>query len=840
MLTLFSKNKKTLKKISKKVKKISKIQELLKEKNFEDLRELGLKLKEEYKEHKNIDLIVSEAAAIIKEITLREYGLNLYDTQIIAGIALDDKIVAEMKTGEGKTFSAMLTSFISFIKGEQLYIATANEYLTKRDAETTSRVLDRLGVKTSHLQPQQSHQDKLDAYSADIIYGTIVMFAFDYLKDNLALNIDHLLQTRRHNILIDEADLALIDQARTPLSITGDKGKEDIELYMLFRQKVDIFENTEEESIYELDLETKNITLLDVGYTVLENFLIENKFINKKEEMYISKNLKYLHILNNTLKAKNVFKLDNDYVINNDEAMIIDPKTGRISEGRRWGNGLHQAIEAKEGLTIQQESNTTASITIQNYLKKFEKVSGMTGTAKTEERELKNVYGLKVVVIPTNKDFVRDDKADIVFMKKAPKIAAIVAKVVEENKKGRPILIGTASVDSSMELADALYKVGIKYSLLNAKNHEKESEIISNAGRLNTVTISTNMAGRGTDIMLGGNREDLVEELKGKGISKEEALKEWQTENKKVNEIGGLLVIGVERNISRRIDDQLKGRSGRQGDNGESQFYLSLEDEIIKNYGLNKVEKIWKALNIKDDEPVQNITIDMNIAAIQKRIEGANEEARKMVLSFDDINEEQRNIIYELRNKILNEDKSLDNFLINFTTPQVAKMVQKFANDSYTEEHWDLKGLENYLEKILAKKIDIYNWFKSDTNLTIDDIIIKVKDEFNKVLAAKKELFKNNYNQAQKETMLKVIDEHWSLQLSSLTELKNRVFFRSYAQEKPLEEYQKEIFKEFKEKINNMEEDFILSVSHMELNEDYKIFIKQFRLGLSPVLTVGI
>ena len=466
----------------------------------------------------------------------------------------------------------------------------------------------------------------------------------------------------------------------------------------------------------------------------------------------------------------------------------------------------------------------------------------MTGTAKTEEREFKNTYGLIVVVIPPNEKLVREDEADIVFMRKEAKIKAIVDNVLEEHKTGRPILIGTSSVESSMEIADALYRVNVKYSILNAKNHEKESEIISNAGKINSVTIATNMAGRGTDIMLGGNREDYITELinSDSSISKKQAIKEWEIENKKINDIGGLFIIGVERNISRRIDNQLIGRAGRQGDNGGSQFYLSLDDSIIKDFGLQKIEKIWKALSIPENEPVQNITIDMNISAIQKRIEASNEEARKMVLSFDDINEEQRSIIYELRNRILNQNDSLDNFVINFTMPQIAKMVQKFANDSYTEEHWDLKGLENYLEKILAKKIDIDNWFKSDTKLSNEDIIEKVKKEFKSVLSDKKELFNENYNQKQKETMLKVIDEHWSLQLSSLTELKNRVFFRSYAQEKPLEEYQKEIFKEFKEKINNMEEDFILSISHMELTSDYKNVIQNFRLGLSPILTVGI
>jgi len=840
MLTLFNKSKKTLNVVNKKIKKIDSIQSALKVLSNIELTDLATKLKNRYKTDKNIDDIIVEAAALIKEVTFREYGLDLYNTQIVAGIILDDQVVAEMKTGEGKTFAAMLTSFIHYLKGEKLYLATANEYLAKRDAETTGVVLSTLGVKVSYLEANQSKLKRLEVYNSDVIYGTIMMFAFDYLKDNLALNKKDIQQVDRHSILIDEVDLALIDQARTPLSITGTKGKEDIALYILFRENINLFENTEENKNYEVDLDINNLILLDNGYSVLEKFLIDNNLIEKKEEMYMSRNLKYLHILNNTLKSTHLYKLDNDYVIIEGEAVIIDVKTGRVSEGRRWGNGLHQAVEAKEGLVIQQESNIIASITIQNYLKKFQKISGMTGTAKTEERELKGTYGLRVVVIPTNKNFVRVDNSDIVFKKKKFKLASIVDKVIENHKIGRPILIGTASLDSSMEIADELHRAGLKYLLLNAKNHAKESEIIADAGKLNSITIATNMAGRGTDIMLGGNREDFIKNLIKDGISKEIAQEKWLIENKKVNEVGGLLVIGAERNLSRRMDNQLKGRSGRQGDNGESQFYVSLEDELVKNHGYNQLDKIWNALNIGEEEAVKNITIDMNISAIQKRIDGASEEARKMVLSFDDINEEQRQIIYELRNKILYEEKSLDEFLIKFSTPKIMNTIYRFANEAYPEEAWDLKSLEGYLGRILDKKIDINDWFKADKDLSVEDIKEKASNSFKSVLKNKRKLLGDKYEDMQRETILRVIDEQWSIQLSSVSELKNRVFFRSYAQEKPLEEYQKEIFREFKEKLNNMEEDFILSMSHLKPSEDYNIFLKYFRVGLSPIATVGI
>jgi preprotein translocase subunit SecA len=841
MFNFLNKSKRKIKKVKKQLKGLREVEKSLEEKSFKELKSLSSLLKNRYKKDGKLEDIILEASAIIKVATNKKYNISLYDVQLVTGILLNENNITEMKTGEGKTFAAMLTAFIYYLKGQKLYIATANDYLAKRDSELVSEVLNELGLNISFVDRKLSYFEKIENYKADIVYGTTIVFAFDYLNDNLALTKKAVSQNERYGILMDEADLSLIDQARTPLTLTGSQNEDDIYLYELFNNEIARFTNNENNNIFELDLDSKSVTLLEKGYTELENFLIEKEFISKKEEMYISRNLKYLHVLNNCLKAIHIYKIDNDYIIKNDEVVIIDEKTGRISEGKRWGNGLHQAIEAKEGIKIQKESNTTASITIQNYLKKFKCVSGMTGTAKTEAREFKNVYNLNVVVVPPNQQLQREDSADVVFIKKAAKINAIVEDVKDKHKIGRPILIGTNSVEASMEIADALYKVNIKYKLLNAKHHEKESEVISAAGTFEAVTIATNMAGRGTDIMLGGNREEVIEDLINKNqCSYKEAFAIWKTENEKINELGGLYIVGAERNMARRMDNQLIGRSGRQGDNGASRFYISLEDDLIKNYGLTKIKKLFEALGIAEDEAVTNPTIDMNIAMIQKRIESAAEEARKMILSFDDINEEQRNIIYELRNKILNKEDSLDDFIIKFTTPQIAKMIQKFANDAYTDDHWDLKGLEEYLSKILKKDLDIEEWFKKDSSLGIEDIINKVREEFKNILKERKKEHNENYTNIQRETILKVIDEQWGSQLSSLNELKNRVFFRSYAQEKPLEEYQKEIFKEFKQKINNMEEDFILSLCHMEAPLTYKDFMNNFRYGLSPLKGIGI
>ena len=826
------------KKISNKIKKLEKIEKEINSLSNEELKLKINELRKNYKNSKKIDY--KTTTAIIKKLVKNAYSIELFKEQLVAGIILNENYLIEMKTGEGKTFSAIYTALLSYIKSEKIYISTANTYLAQRDAEIAKKVLNQLDITVSSVYEKQTIEEKIKSYNSDVVYSTIQMFAFDYLRDNLVYNKDQIAQKIRNTILIDEADLSLIDQARSALSLTGDDSFNDIEVYESFIKEIDFLKI--EENDYEYEKDTKSIIILDSGYTKIENFLINKELIKTKNEMYLSKNLRYLHIITNCLKAKHAYINEVDYVIVDDEIVLVDQKTGRLSEGQRLGGGMHQALEAKEGVEIQKEKNIVGSITIQNYLKKFNNVSGMSGTAKIQESEFKSIYGLKVIVIPTHKPNKRKDSQDLIFFSKKEKLLAIVEDVKEKHKKGQPIMIGTTSIESSMEIADLLYKENLKYELLNAKNHKKESKIIESAGKKFAITIATNMAGRGTDIMLGGNREVESERIMlENNISKEEAYKEWEKQNKEVNDLGGLYIIGGERNSSRRMDNQLIGRAGRQGDNGLTQFYISIEDEIIDAYGFKeKMRKILNYMKGVEGQGISHPTLDVQIETLQKKIEGQNEEARKSVLGFDDINEEQRNIIYSLRNRIIEEENSLDKFIVNFTKGQIAKITEKYIDESYPAEAWDLKGLEDYLIKLFNKKIDIVTWFESDINLDISDIMDKIEEEFKKLIEEKNKKVGNNFLMLQKELILKVIDNHWSEQLSNLNELKNRVFFRSYAQQKPLEEYQKEIYKEFQRKINAMEEDVLLSISNYEPLDISQIMFRNFRFGLSPIIGVGI
>ena len=820
-----------------KIKKISQLEDTGKENSIEKIKEKIQELKNQYKEKNKIDYL--EISLIIKTLIKQEFNLSLFQEQLVAGILLSENYLIEMKTGEGKTFAAIFTALISFIKSEKVFISTANDYLAKRDSEIAQKVLGKLDITVSNLTDIASASDKIEAYKANVIYSTLQMFAFDYLRDNLIYDSKLLAQTERNKIIIDEADLSLIDQSRSALSLTGEDNFNDVEIYKTMIKEVEFLDI--EKGDYEYEKDSKNIVILDSGYTKIEEYLINKNIIKIKNEMYSSKNLKYLHIIINCLKAKNAYTNEIDYIVSDNEIILVDEKTGRLSEGQRLGGGMHQALEAKEGVEIQTEKSVVGSITIQNYLKKFNSICGMSGTAKIQEGEFNSIYGLKVIVIPTHKKNNRIDSQDLIFTSKKDKLNAIVEDVKEKHSKGQPIMIGTNTIEASMEIADLLYKEGIKYNLLNAKNHKKESKIIESAGKKNAITIATNMAGRGTDIMLGGNREVEAEKLmEEKSITKKEAYEIWETQNKEINELGGLYILGSERNTSRRMDNQLIGRAGRQGDNGLTQFFISTEDEIISAYGLkDKLDKMLSYMKGVEGNGISHSTLDVQIETLQKKIEGENETARKSMLGFDDINEEQRNIIYTLRNKILQE-KDLDKFYINFTKGQFAKITEKFIDESYPAEAWDLKGLEEYLEKLFNKEIDIVDWFEKDINLDISDIMNKIDNEFEKVLRDKKEILKKDYLKIQKELSLKVIDTHWSEQLSNVAELKNRVFFRSYAQQKPLEEYQKEIYSEFRKKIQSMEEDLMLSICNYEKVDVAKIIIDNFRYGLSPIRGIGI
>lgn len=833
----FDKSKRLINKISKKIKLIE--EEYKKIRECDDIFFLNFSndLKQKYLNLKTIEENDKlKAIAIIKELIRREYSIELFDIQLIAGYLLNDNIIAEMKTGEGKTFTSIISIYLnSIIKNDSLekqkvYVCTANDYLAKRDYEICNKILSKLGISVSYIG-----ENKNKDYKNNVIYGTINGFAFDYLRDNTVIKKEDIFQDEHNFILIDEADLTLIDYARTPLSLTNESANEEIKALYFMK----IYEEYFDESDYSVDLEFNTISFNESLYNKLEKILIEKEIIEKSNEMYSVGNLKYLHALSNIIKAKELHKNNIHYIVKDDTINIIDEKTGRISEGRRYGNGLQQAIELKENVTVQENKSIIGTITVQSYLKNFKKIAGMTGTGETDKKEYKQNYNLDVVVFPTNKKSNRKDYQDIVFFKKEDKYKAIIDEIKEEHQKGRPILIGTTSVESSMELSSLLLKNNLKHELLNAKNHEKESKIISKAGEKNAITIATNMAGRGTDIVLGGDREIIISNYINEGFSKEDSYNKWKTLNEEVNNLGGLHIIGTERSESRRIDNQLIGRCGRQGDNGTTQFYLSLQDDMVKKFGLQKIEKVWKALGIKENEGVHNITIDMNIGMIQKKIEASNYEARRMVNSFDDLKNEQRTIIYDLRKKIINKENGLYEFIINFTESKIIKIINKYANESYSEERWNLKELDKNLEKIFAKNIKIEEWFKSSNSYIYNDLKEKVLEEYRNILQEKENSLKKYYMKKEKEIILLIINNEWTNHLSSIEQVKNRVFYKRFAQQKPLEEYQKEIYREFLATIDNMAENIIINLCHLE-QFNYEKLIKENRVFLSPLFGTGV
>lgn len=833
----FDKSKRLINKISKKIKLIEEEYKKIRECDDRFFLDFGNNLKNKYL---NLEIIEEndklKAIAIIKELIRREYSIELFDIQLIAGYLLNNNIIAEMKTGEGKTFTSIISIYLnSIIKNDSLekqkvYVCTANDYLAKRDYEICNKILSKLGISVSYIG-----ENKNKDYKNNVIYGTINGFAFDYLRDNTVIKKEDIFQEEHNFILIDEADLTLIDYARTPLSLTNESANDEIKALYFMK----IYEENFDESDYSVDLEFNTISFNESLYNKLEKILIEKEIIEKSNDMYSVGNLKYLHALSNIIKAKELHKNDIHYIVKDDTINIIDEKTGRISDGRRYGNGLQQAIELKENVTVQENKSIIGTITVQSYLKNFKKIAGMTGTGETDKKEYKQNYNLDVVVFPTNKKSNRKDYQDIVFFKKEDKYKAIIEEIKEEHEKGRPILIGTTSVESSMELSSLLLENNLKHELLNAKNHEKESKIISKAGEKNAITIATNMAGRGTDIVLGGDREIIINNYINEGFSKEDSYNKWKALNEEVNDLGGLHIIGTERSESRRIDNQLIGRCGRQGDNGTTQFYLSLQDDMVKKFGLQKIEKVWKALGIKENEGVHNITIDMNIGMIQKKIEASNYEARRMVNSFDDLKNEQRTIIYDLRKKIINKENGLYEFIINFTESKIIKIINKYANESYSEERWNLKELDKNLEKIFSKNIKIEEWFKSSNSYIYNDLKEKVLEEYKNIIKEKENSLKTYYIKKEKEIILLIINNEWTNHLSSIEQVKNRVFYKRFAQQKPLEEYQKEIYREFLATIDNMAENMIINLCHLE-QFNYEKLIKENRVFLSPLFGTGV
>ena len=795
-----TKNDREIKRIQKKVKMINALEGDYSKLTDEELKAKTEEFKARLAKGETLDDLLVEAFAVVREASKRVLGMRHYDVQLIGGVVLHEGKITEMKTGEGKTLVATCPVYLNALTGKGVHIITVNDYLAKRDKEQMGRVYEFLGLTTGVILNGLENEERKKAYQADVTYGTNSEFGFDYLRDNMVGRLEDKVQRKLNFCIVDEVDSILIDEARTPLIISG-AAENTAKLYQTFYKIATFLERSREtEKItdvkkkkemnipdevwkdYEVDEKAKNIVLTEKGIKRVEQMLnIEN--------LYSPETIELTHYLMQCLKAKELFERDKDYLIRENEVVIIDEFTGRALEGRRYSDGLHQAIEAKEGVKIAGENQTLASITLQNYFRMYEKLSGMTGTAETEATEFMFIYGLAVVIIPTNKPVIRKDNGDIIYKTHEEKIEAIVAKIKELYDKGQPVLVGTITIQGSELLSNELKKLNIPHNVLNAKFHEKEAEIVAQAGRYKAVTIATNMAGRGTDIMLGGNPEFMAKSVAKSQEEYDELLGKYRTqceeEKEKVKSLGGLYILGTERHESRRIDNQLRGRSGRQGDPGESQFYLSLEDDLMKLFGSDRVKAVMEKLGMERGEQITHRMITKAIENAQKKVESRNFGIRKSLLEFDDVMNKQREAIYASRNEALSKEDLKETIIAMLRGSIQSAVIERFVGE-YKEE-WDIKGLAEFLEEKYGYVIENLDDYKA---YGIEEYADKLADELEAKYNEKEaEITPEIMRQIEKYVLLEVVDNRWREHLKALDGLREGIYLRSYGQRDPIVEY---------------------------------------------------
>jgi preprotein translocase subunit SecA len=799
------------------------------EPEFQNLSDAELKAKtEEFRErHTNgekLDQLLPEAFAAVREASVRTLGMRHFDVQLIGGMVLHQGKIAEMKTGEGKTLVATLAVYLNAIPDQGVHVVTVNDYLARRDADWMGPIYSALGLSVGVSVPGMKPDDKRDAYRADVTYGTNNEFGFDYLRDNMAFSLEQRVQRGRHFAIVDEVDSILIDEARTPLIISGptDEGPD---IYVRMNRIVPHLEPQQEEDgpgDFSVDEKTKQVYLTEDGMAKVEGLLAEAGMIDSGASLYDSANLGLMHTLNAALRAHHLFNKDVDYIVRDGEVVIVDEFTGRTLSGRRWSEGLHQAIEAKEGVPIQRENQTLASITFQNYFRLYDKLSGMTGTADTEAYELQSIYGLEVVVIPTHKPMVRADHADLVFLTKQEKFDAIVEDIKERVAKGQPVLVGTTSIENSELISKELKKAGIKHEVLNAKQHEREAHIIEQAGQPGAVTIATNMAGRGTDIVLGGNLDAELRDL-GEDAGEAErgpAKADWQKRHDQVLEAGGLHIVGTERHESRRIDNQLRGRSGRQGDPGSSRFYLSLEDNLMRIFASERMGNMMQKLGMQEGEAIEHPWVNRAIENAQRKVEAHNFDMRKHLLEYDDVANDQRRVIYSQRNELMEADDIKDT--IDAIREEVFdRLIGQFIPPGSVDEMWDPEGLEKALEGEFGIEVPVRQWLDEDDTLDAAGLHEKIMQAVETHYHAKEEMTGSSVmRQFEKALMLSVLDQHWKEHLASMDFLRRSVGLRSFAQKKPQQEYKREGFEMFTEMLDNMKHEVMKGLARVRVRDE--------------------
>ena len=827
-----SRNDRQLKRMGKIVKSISALEESLATLSDDELKAKTTEFRERFSKGETLDDFLPEAFAVVREAGKRVIGMRHFDVQIIGGITLHEGRIAEMRTGEGKTLVATLPAYLNAIPGKGVHVVTVNDYLARRDANWMRPLYEFLGMSVGIVVPQQKQEEKCQAYQADITYGTNNEFGFDYLRDNMAFRKEDRYQRDLFFSIVDEVDSILIDEARTPLIISG-PAEDSSELYKKMNQMVPklrrqepIPEDQDADTVkltghYSVDEKSRQVELNELGHLFIEELLQQEGLLPEGESLYASSNLNLLHHVNSALKAHVLFNRNIEYIVQNNEVLLVDEHTGRTMPGRRLSEGLHQAIEAKEGLRIQAESQTLASTTFQNYFRNYDKLSGMTGTADTEAFEFRQIYGLDVIVIPTHKEMIRQDGNDLVYLTIAEKYDAIIEDIKETVKTGRPVLVGTASIESSEHLSNALNKVGIPHQVLNAKFHEKEADIIAQAGRPGALTIATNMAGRGTDIVLGGNWKAEIAEFDNPSQKQIDQIKmEWQKRHMAVLDAGGLHIIGTERHESRRIDNQLRGRAGRQGDPGSSRFYLSLEDNLMRIFASERVKNFMKALGMEKGEAIEHRMVTNAIEKAQRKVEGRNFDIRKQLLEYDDVANDQRKVIYNQRNELLNAD-DVSSSIEALREDVVSSLVSQHIPPQSLEEQWDVKGLEEKLASELNERMPVQQWLDEDDRLDEEAlrerILQRVIDSYHKKEElAGAEVLRN----FEKHILLRVLDDKWKEHLATMDHLRQGIHLRGYAQKNPKQEYKREAFELFQQMLEDIKYDTIRIISHVQVRED--------------------
>jgi preprotein translocase subunit SecA len=774
-----------------------------------------------------LDELIPEAFALVRESSRRKLGMRHFDVQLIGGLALNAGKISEMRTGEGKTLMATLPAYLNALTGEGVHVVTVNEYLAQRDSEWMGPVFRFLGLEVGVIKNAQTPEEKRAAYACDITYGTNNEFGFDYLRDNLAFRLEDRVQRKLSFAVVDEVDSILIDEARTPLIISG-PAEESTELYIKINALIPRLVRQKEENApgdYAVDEKTKQATLTEDGHEKVEQMMAEIGLLREGESLYDAANIRLMHHLNAALRAHALYKRDVEYIVRQDEVIIVDEFTGRTMQGRRWSDGLHQAVEAKEGVKVREENQTVASITFQNYFRLYSKLSGMTGTADTEAFEFQQIYGLEVVVIPTHKPMIRRDKSDLVFLSELDKFQAILEDIEECVKRGQPVLVGTTSIEASERLAKLLQGAKIPHEVLNAKQHEREAHIVAEAGRPGAVTIATNMAGRGTDIVLGGSPQTQIDAIENpneadlKGIHTA-----WRERHEQVIASGGLHIVGTERHESRRIDNQLRGRSGRQGDPGSSRFYLSLEDNLMRIFGdPTRMKALMTRVGMKAGEAIESGMLTRQIERAQRRVEQHNFDARKQLLEYDDVANDQRRVIYQQRTDLMGAE-SVAEAIKGIREDVVAQLVDQYIPAGAPEEQWDSKGLSQAIERDFGQTLPIVDWASAEEAGEGQGLRNKIISGLEEAYTQKEiNLGPQVMRFVEKDITLRTLDQHWREHLAAMDYMRQGIYLRSYAQKNPKQEYKREAFELFSGMLDRIKFDTVTVVSKIQVRSEAEI-----------------